>query len=447
MKSTIEKRNWSQVRHHFEELNPDFVKIVDELDPPDDFCLYEVTYPYGSMVVKSGRLHVPNDNGDLVPLGDSSLDSYVSADLSYNLGSNPCAFMLENCMEVFINLDDRVIPLYDFLKPGSFSGTWQVLAPELAHYPEFLWNMSAGARSIFMLAKISEATANNKLKRTFALTTNKPRNMLEHWYLFREIAAHPKFPKPWACKVLFFSGKWFKQLEDPVWHDFHRFLYAKAWTSSEFWRNQFVWNVVFSSIQKNRQIKASAHIINTVQHLLFMGAGFSPGFVPAIDDSVAPVSAFQEIYLDIYNFKNYAPTMMHAHTLNLYDDSRPLYYSLQYPTATTFSPKSSGHSSTISDLYEVKMVMDKYLAELHAGNIEMGNTVISHMADRIELEYFHSDIELYHDMKPSKEIPKEDPTFAQGSPKNACSDAFPNNSSFVRGCIRVSHKKRKQKKG
>lgn len=440
MKATLTKKSWAEVRKDFAKLVPEFAKIVDELSPGKDLYFYEGVYPYGAEVVTNGILHVPNAKGEIVKFNDASIDQQVTEDLGYNLGSNPCLLVMESCLEAFTYFDDRVIPLFNFISPGAFSGTWQVLAPRVAHYPEFLWNLSSGTRSIFMLPKVSEANANNKLKRAFSLTTNKPRTMLDHWFLFREIAAHPDFPQPWASRLMFFSAGWFKQLEDPKWHEFHRFLLKRAWYSSEYWRNQFVWNIVFSSVQKNRQIKASSHIVNTVQHLITMAAGFAPGFAPALDDSAAPVSGLQKVYLEYYNLKNYAPIFMQPYTLSLLDDTRPVYYSLHYPTASTFSPKSSGHSSTISDLYEVKMIMSKYMKEMHSNNMDLSNTVIAETVDRACFEYFHSDTNFYHDIKSSDDIPAEDPTFKQATPPDTISQDFPANSSFVRGCIRVSHK-------
>ncbi|PIQ42730.1 MAG: hypothetical protein COV52_06455 [Gammaproteobacteria bacterium CG11_big_fil_rev_8_21_14_0_20_46_22] len=439
MKATLVKKYWKDVREEMQALAPEFSNIVDALNPGDDLCFYEGVYPYGAEVVKQGVLQVANPKGDIVPYNHPTIETHLSEDLSYNLGSNPCLCVLESCLEAYTYFDDRVIPACDYLRPGSFSGIWQVLGPQVSQYPEFLWNLSSGSRSIFMLPKVSEANANNKLKRAFSLTTNKPRSMLDHWYLFREMASHPDFPKPWRSRVLFFSGEWFKQLEDPAWHEFQRYILKKAWFSSEFWRNQFVWNIVFSSVQKNRQIKSSAHIINTVQHLIIMAAGFMPGFAPALDDSAAPVSSLQQVYLDIYNLRNYAPILMQPHCLSFEDNARPVYYSLHYPTAGTFSPKSSGHSSTISDLYEVKMIMDKYLMEMRSGNIHLSDTLIAKTAEAAAFSFFHSDTEMYHDVKPSEDIPKEDPSFKQATPKNTISDEFPNNSSFVRGCIRVDH--------
>lgn len=439
MKASLTLKTWSDVRDEVEKYNAPLAKVIDGLNPGKEFRLYEGTFPYGCEVVRAGVLYLPNDKGQLVRFDDPSIEKSVSNDLGYNFGSNPFAFMLEGCFEVYTKFDDRIIPLHNFIVPGTISGTWQTLTQNISHYPSFLWNMSSGARSIFMLSKISETSANNKLKRAFGITENKPQNMMDHWDVFRQIANHPDFPSAWQSRVLFFSEEWVKHLNDDAWKELQRLLLKTAWANSEFWRNQFIWNIMFSLIQKNQQIRANAHIVNTVQHLLMMGAGFAPGFVPATDDSVAPVKALQEVYVDVYQLRNYAPIMMHPSYFKLFEPSRPIYYSLQYPTASTFSPKSSGHTSTISDLYEVKMVMDKYLREIRSGALNVEQTLIKELIERVEFDYFHSDIELYHDMKESALLPVEDPSFDKAILTKSENTGFPGNSSFVRGCIRVRH--------
>lgn len=69
-----------------------------------------------------------------------------------------------------------------------------------------------------------------------------------------------------------------------------------------------------------------------------MGSGSLPAFIPAVDDSVAPVSGLQRVYLDDYALKKYAPTIMHLHHFTKKDEF-PVYYSFQVPTTMFFFTK------------------------------------------------------------------------------------------------------------
>src|SRR3990167_11373570 len=116
--------------------------------------------------------------------------------------------VLHNALEMFITLEDRVIP-FSINKPGNIFGLWRVLdrpnEEKLSHTSVFIWNMTAGARSMFMLPKVSEALAHNKLKQGLGIGIDKPRDLLDHWKVFREIAKQPEFTEDWYVEVLFFS--------------------------------------------------------------------------------------------------------------------------------------------------------------------------------------------------------------------------------------------------
>lgn len=128
---------------------------------------------------------------------------------------------------------------------------------------------------------------------------------------------------------------------------------------------------------------------------------------------------------------------MHPHFLKK-EIARPIYYSLQYPTTTEFSPKSRKGSTKIFDLYQIKSLLTKYLADIHWDALNLEGTPIYDLAEKLQYDFFHTDTENYTGIRPSKEIPEEDKTFAkipEGMSKN-----FPVNSPFLRGCIRISSK-------
>ncbi|HVV69637.1 MAG TPA: hypothetical protein VG895_00550 [Patescibacteria group bacterium] len=434
---TIQELLWKDVRKDVAQKNSILAKIIDELNPSSEYTLFKARYHFGSEILKNGHLYIPDNKGSLIHLNDSSTPANIRNKINYNLGSNPVFILLNRLAEFFIVMENHTIPLYGLIEPGKMFGTWRVLNLMGSHNPIFIWNMTAGSRSIFMLPKISETMRFGKLTRAFGLKAEKPNSLLDHWEIFREIANHPDFGETWTTEILFFSKKWFDRLDDKKWSDFALYLYRNAWLGSEFFRNKYLWDLVFSLILNERNIKPNPYISDTVKHLMAIGTGAFPGFASALNDEAAPIHRLQECIESIYQLEEYAPIIMHPHFLKK-EISRPIYYSLQYPTTTEFSPKSRKGSTKIFDLYQIKSLLAKYLVDIHLDELNLGDTPIFDLVEKIQYDFFHTDPENYKGIRLSKEIPEEDKTFIQtpeGMNKN-----FPINSPFLRGCIRISSK-------
>lgn len=437
----MEELTWEQAREDVIRVNPEFANIIDELSPGKEYTLFKARYPYGSEILKRGDLCLPNGNGEIVPLHHPTIADDMREKLNYNLDSNPVTLVLRNSLELFANLQDRTIPLYGMIPQGKIFGLWRILNPNRSHQPVFIWDMTAGARSIFMLPKISEAEKHKKLKKTFYVNADTPRSLICHWQVFREIANHPYFPQPWYAEVLFFSKKWFEHLNDPEWLKFNYYLLKSAWLGSEFWRNQFFWNLIFSIVQKIRDIKPSPYVTDTVKYLFAISVGELPGFAPALDDSCAPIQGIQKAYLEIYDLKSYAPIIMQPSLFDMNDSKcRATYYSLQYPNAVELGPKSRSRSSLITDLYEIKSLLTKYLSELNSGQFNLEGTPLHNFIKLGGFDYFHDNAGPYYGIQESGEIPKDDDSFLAAF-KNSKNNEFPSISTFVRGCIKISLKK------
>ncbi len=434
---TIQEFQWKDVREEVAQKNSELARIIDELNPGPKYTVFKAYYRFGGEILKKGHLFIPDNKGTIIPLNSSDTPTYLRSKLNYNLGSNPVGLLLNHMAELFIVMENHTIPLYGLIEPGKIIGTWRILNQGGSHNPAFIWDMTAGSRSIFMLPKVSETMRFSKLTRAFGLKAEKPNSLFDHWEIFKEIANHPDFGETWTTEILFFSKEWFDRLDDKKWRDFELYLLKNAWRGSEFFRNQFMWDLAFSLILQERNIKPNPYISDTVKHLLAIGIGAFPGFASALSDEAAPIQRLQECIESIYQLSEYAPIIMHPHFLKK-ELSRPIYYSLQYPTTTEFSPKSRKGSTKIFDLYQIKSLLTKYLANIHLDALNLGNTPIYDLPGKIQYDFFHTDPENYAGIRPSKEIPEEDNTFAnvpEGMSKN-----FPINSQFLRGCIRISAK-------
>jgi hypothetical protein len=435
-KSSLEELTWDEIRSEFAQKNPRLAKIIDALSPSKEYTLFKATYPYGAEIVKNGTANIPNNEGECINFNDPRLDPKLREKLLYNNGSTPVSMVLKNSAEIFVVVENNTVPLYGLIPTGRIFGTWKVLNQEGSHTPAFIWNMTSGARSLFMMPKISEKMRHNRLKRDFGITVDTPKALLDHWEVFSALANSDQFGETWEAEILFFPKIWFEKLDDEKWMAFKCYLLEASWKGSEYLRNLFFWDIAFSLIQKHRGIRPNPYIADTVKHLLGMGVGALPGFAPSIDNTAGPIKRLGEIYSEIYQLE-YDPVIMELHSFSK-QIPRPIYYSLAYPTTTEFSPKSRLDTSKISDLYEIKALLIKYLSSITDGNLNLGLTPIYDIPKTIQYDFFHTDNEQYQSISPSSLIPKEDSYFQKIPFKSL--KGFPENSSFIKGCIRISNK-------
>ena len=184
--------------------------------------------------------------------------------------------------------------------------------------------MTAGARSLFMLPKISKSISHHKLQQKIGIYADTPKTLLNHWDIFREIEQCMPDENPWNVELLFFSKKWFDHRNDDAWIKFNHWLAKNAWAGSEFFRNEFIWDMVFSAIQEIKNIRPEPYFTNSVRHLFGIGIGALPGFAPAINNDAGPIHKIQKIYREIYNL-DYAPIIMAPKLLYYSPLSRPIF--------------------------------------------------------------------------------------------------------------------------
>jgi hypothetical protein len=437
---SIQKVTWQDVRKQVKSVNPNLFKILDELDAP--YPLYKAIYPFGHESVKKGKLHLPNKENKIVPLSDSSIDPSIQSDLEYNIGTNPATLVLSNMIEIFCVMEKHTIPSI-FVTPGKLISLGPILEKN-THYnyqPAFLWYISSGARSLFMLPKISVTDKLEKIRVALKLDIKTPRSLLDHGQLFQTLANSTEFGETWTCELLYFSKSWFEHFKLAEWRAFYDYLFHEAWDRTGYWRNEFVWDLIFSFIQERNNLKPNPYIADTVRHLLSMGVGAYPGFAPTIDNSAGPISRLQEIFCDIYQLDRYQPIIMQPAYFSVLEPCRPIYYSLEYPTTLNFSPKSRKRVTKMINLVELHYVLNKYLVEISSNSLNTHGSVLGSLSKKTCYDFYHSEARNESGIHPSREIPSGDPTFAQ-SVKKYPDREFPENSPFLRGCIRLSHKEK-----
>lgn len=430
---SIVKIFWKDIREEVRALNPELSEIIDKIAPAHKYPLYRARYPYGFEILKNGKLYIPTKLG-VKPIDDDSVSTDLQNDLMYNSGTSPVSLSLKNCTEIYLEQSTHTIPLYGLIHPGKIFSTWRVLNTEKSHAPAFLWQMTSGARSIFMLPKISETLRHNKIKKELEISCEKPRTLFDQWRVFKGIANSNITDDPWSSEILFFSGKWFKNLHDPAWSMFYKHLLETAWGGSEYLRNLFTWNTVYSMIQQKLDIKPNPYVADITKHLIAMGVQEMPGFAPANTDNIAPISLIQSVYEDIYGLERYAPIVLAP---SFVDKNNPIYYSLEYPTALEFSPPSRANASKIHNLFEIGALIKKYLKVLSDNTLNLQQTPIGDLDSNVQYDLFHTDPENYSTISSTKKLFEEDPTFRVGKYSNS---ELPESALFLRGCVRIKLK-------
>lgn len=286
--ATLEEVTWSDVRTQVKALDPQLFDAIEEFGPDSRHTLFKASYPYGAEILKNAVFQVPIATGEIVPITDERVPDIIRKKLSYNHLSNPVTMVLRGSAELFFNHMGNAFPFFGMIKKGRLFGTSLVLSENgLNMHPNFLWSLTAGARSMFSLAKVSEVVGLNRLEKHFQVNLPKESEYQDQWNLFQALANAPEFVDPWRCEVLFFSDAWFDWSAKKS-AMFKLSLHEKAWRATEFWRNQFLWDVVYSMFKQEKLVKVNPAIADIVRQVSLIAAGVQPGFTPLHNDDADP---------------------------------------------------------------------------------------------------------------------------------------------------------------
>lgn len=439
-KAKLEKIQWNEIKHEVEQVNPKLVETIDEADPKGRLSVYVATYPYGSYIIKEGKLFIPNDKGKLVPLNDNSIDNTTQSDLAYSMGGMPAGILLEkSAQECLKDINNCSLPLA-MLSPGSIFALWKWLDTSPAHHPVKVFDITAGAQCTFMLPNIGDTAFHKNLRRDFNISNSPPKTLSGQWRIFKELANHPEIQCNWQAKLLFFSGEWIEKIrEDKNWHAVYLMLLKNAWEKSAYERNQMFYDYALSCAQATHNLKPNPYLVDIIRHLIMIAEGSAAGFGVAHDDSYAPVSMLQDIYLNHYKLRHYLPTIITPKHFSIFDlKEEPIYYSLQFPTSLEFSPKSRKASNILTDLCELKHILNLFLEEINKGALKIEDTIIGMVAKNVKFDFYHTKPDRHGEVKHTEHLLKTHPEIDESSKfKDERLPAL--NSAFLRGCIQIRH--------
>lgn len=436
---TLRKTTWSEVADEVKEVNLQLYKIIEAIDPSPKYHLYVGEYPYGCEFLKQGKYQVPTPKYGLLPLSDGRIPSQIRNDLSYNIGTNPVSLVLQNCIEVFLDKPTTENPITFFIaSEGNIFSINRVLNNQ-HHQPAYLWNISSGTRSAFMLPKISQAKKYKRLRSALNIDINIPNGIEDHWDVFKKIANTSK--TPWSSKLLVFSQSWFNNFEDKNWNNFKTYLWEATGQTHCLKENYFIWDIVLSSILRELNIRPDLYINNTIKYLLQIASSSFPGICPYIDDKAMPCSYIQQVFTDVYNINGYLPTIMGPAYFDLFDRKSIVYYSLQNPNLFE-TPKKRDNDSLLSSLYDILSLLNKYKEKILDEKLNLNNTILFDFMKNASISGYHPNPNKYRIINPIKDLLNADQRFQHSSTTNSTLKVA-THSSFFNGCIKFQSAKYK----
>ena len=344
----LQELDWKDVREAVEQVNPVLAKIINHINPNHHHKLIKAIYSFGDLIIKEGRLCLPRE------------DDKLCAQLNYS--TIPLALLLNKSAEAFIENSDSSLPL-NILNPGDFFGTFEAINFMMNKPSRYLWNVSAGARSIFLLPKISNFSGIKRLRSHYNIGHNiQLTSLSNHWDLFRKITLNPHFAEPWKSEVLFFPRQWFTDIKDIAWYQFYQLIWEQTWIQAQYAMSDFNfrndWQTCLKMIDA-RRLKPSPYIMDTIKHLLIIMMGFAPFFSPAEDLELdLPLMELQRAFTDIYLLEQYVPTIMSPDIFSVWPPSSMGYYSLAFPTLMSGAHPVKSLNSFMPDLKMIKLIME-----------------------------------------------------------------------------------------
>jgi hypothetical protein len=429
--AVFQEVDWQAVRLEVKAKNPELANIIDEINPNKHYKLVKAVYSFGDLIVQNGLLYLPAQTGKLLPITDENIDKKIKEKLSYS--PIPLVLLLDKSSEVFINESNRVIPL-NVLNAGNLFGTFETLDFMFNQKSHPVWNVSAGARSIFMLPRITEASGFKRLRAEYGLSSDtRLKYLADHWAVFAQIANCPNFNEQWRSQALIFPKEWFANSQDPAWLKFQRYVFKQGWLQSQYNITKIDFGLLWQACIKaitGRNLKPVSYLSDTLKHLLAISMQSAPAFTPAGQSQLAaPINGLQQVFINTYLLKDYLPTILYPAMLNSHKNTVG-YYSLALPTLLEGSPINKNLSTLMLDIKYIKLMIDTALRAIGHDN---------DFINKIQFNYFHVEHDKLAEIQSSKIIPASDPAFLQET-EYFNNRTFCATSPFWRGCIKIAIK-------
>ena len=427
----IEELGWKDVRSEMIHASKELVTIIDELSPNKDFPLFRVKYPFGTKIVSNSIFYLPTETQYL-----SGHEAAIKNKLSY--GAVPLGIIMKNIVELFFDINQKIFSQAIYGK-GLNLGVSEYLG----------WlnqcSITAGARSLYMLPKISETLAHKQLRKRYNVMEFPPKYLYDHWRIFTQIAGSSEFNSKWFCEIIFFSQEWVEKMKKDVsWAKLDMYISKQGWQQSLYARKKvsldIAWENFVNSL-KSRDLRVDPHVVDTLKHIIYIATGTIPATVPANGtDETGPLKELQLIYEDVkgYGLNEYLATIMQPQYF-CQKQSSPVYYSLQLANIFESIPRTKKITSVIDNVRNLGELLDRFfnvkLKDAPWLDAVIDNAALGTILANVQLEYFHGDMFAYGNLiKSSIKMPEYDPRWFY-TPSQDKKRVFASNSTFLRGCV------------
>lgn len=436
--ASFEVTSWENVREDFKKANPKVAAIIDRLSPGKRFPLVRARYPFGATIASEGEIYIPSQNGTTQPL--SSMPEILKLLKPNSSDKNiPVMFILQNSAEIFYEMTGRIISAF-LSTPGKFIGLWDQLGPVNQPYVKWVWNLVAGARTLYMLPKITNVAGHKVLRKKYCVSSHAPKSYNEHWKIFKEIANSDEFPQDWYSEILFFSDLWLETArKDPAWRELYDHLLSEVWDEIGYWRSELTFKVIWENYLSrvmDVNVRPNLYLACIVKQLMLAGIGILPILTVATDDIAAPINDLQRVYIEDYRLKGYTPIFMHSHIFKP-TDQYPVYYSLSQPNLLETVPITQNMPSILGSIPEIKYLLE-LLKNESLVNHTTKDTPIYDFFKNVQVDYFHNQEQKHNHIQSTCKLAEEDDRFKL-SLKHRKNSRFPEASSVINGCIRLKN--------
>lgn len=428
---------WRDIHEDFTQVNAKLAHIINTIAPDKNLPLLKITYSFGDNILKNGKLCLLEDfanNPELVKT--LKLPNIID---TLNYSAVPFGVFLNKACETFVVARERIIPIF-MLRAGHTIGLFETLDLICGVHSTPVWNVTAGARSIFMLAKINNSLWHKRLERHFNVTIATPTDLSDQWHAFTALANSPKANSDWSCDVVFFPKCWIDHLNDKSagWSQLREYLFKESWllasTAIEK-KFAFIWQQ-FSLSTMRRNYKPRIYITDTIRHLISIASGLTPAFAPSCNEESAPIQLIKTAYHEVYDLP-YAPTLIEPTFVS--NERQFVYYSLGYPTIVEGHPEETNIYNTISDLKEIKLLIENmhcYYQDYQKGTSEVQR--FASTLQKVDFAYFHKARDNQNEIHGSEKLAAIDKNFCEIHPPFT-NKKFCTTSPFFNGCIQIKN--------
>ncbi|MBP9741727.1 MAG: hypothetical protein KBD37_00040 [Burkholderiales bacterium] len=430
----VEELSWENTLTLLDKATPKLAAVVKDIPPALRYPFYKASYRFGEQIINKNGVYLPLADDEPILLNDDTLPQILKENLGYAAHVQlPIGLLVNNNCEFYLQNSSKITP-YTTLKPGNVFGISNNSTKDnLASHS--LWDLTAGARSIFMLAKISNTPQHNILRKSYDLSSRPPRDYTDHWAVFKELAL--KANSQWRTEILFFDNRWAKLLADEKYLPLKAQLLALQ--ESEAWHHQPNWNLTLGQIEVARALTSySSEILDAAKHIFSIAAGLFPGFAPAMNETSAPIELIQKAYTEVYELEQ-APIIMEPAALHA-NDKLPVFYSLNYPSSPKSTPTDTNNrKSVISNLSILMEVLKNYQLHLteepeFRNQLRIRALSLLNAMTHTKFSFYDNEYSSYKGINDPATLPLEDPRFAC----NKKNQPFPVHGAFLKGLVSIS---------